>query len=54
MSPMTYGHFNDAVRREDLHGVPDTIAVPPLEALANANHWEIPNSSLYAGVIKNC
>lgn len=49
---MTYGQFNDVVRQENGRPVPSTIVVPPFEALANANHWEIADYRLYAGIIK--
>lgn len=49
---MTYGQFNDVVRQENGRNVPGTVVVPPFEVLANANHWEIADYRLYAGIVK--
>src|SRR6267142_5012442 len=49
---MTYGQFNDVVRQENSRNVPGAIVVPPFDALADADHWEIEEFRLYAGIIK--
>jgi hypothetical protein len=49
---MTYGQFNDVVRQENSRSVPGAIVVPPFDALADADHWEIEGFRLYAGIIK--
>lgn len=48
---MTYGQFNDVVRQENDYRVPGPVVVPPFNALAQADHWEI-DFRLYGGVIK--
>src|SRR6267154_6505796 len=49
---MTYGQFNDVVRQENSRNVPGAIVIPPFDALAHADHWEIGGFRLYAGIIK--
>jgi hypothetical protein len=49
---VTYGQFNDVVRQENGRNVLGSKIVPPFEALATADHWEIPDYKLYAGIIK--